>query len=369
MSGVLHVEPLAQTSWTFEKDDQDSLIAGPMELPEGEVQISGWAEAQVETSAGVMPFRLPRFELAYGPAPVRVECTFTDPRQALWVGELHRQLVTVSAFPVFDADRERVAQMFPETLSGARLRTVDLTSNTAQVMTPRVRWWACRSRPATKDVRWRRRMPWSRRFRCPAPTGARSASTGRSKASRGREDLCGRRSDRDGPAAMGPLSAPGEAPARAWRRRSNCGEPVRFTTQWQPGQDISSVRLELTRPGADGPVSLSVTPAAGERQASFEQTLPEPLQSGQTYPAHVYVVTNPPAAATPVEIKLEAGRVHARDRRLLLEELSIGEETGRDVACHPGSRSGSRCASCSAATSRATRNTASGSIRSRHRAA
>ncbi|HNY79264.1 MAG: vWA domain-containing protein [Sedimentisphaerales bacterium] len=335
LSGTLHVEPLAQTSWTFEKDDQDNLLAGPMELPEGEMQISGWAEAQVETSAGVMPFRLPRFELAYGPAPVRVECAFTDPRQALWVGELHRQLVTVSAFPVFDADRERVAQMFPETLSGVRLRTVDLTSNTAQVMTPSVRLVGVPK-------------PTGYKGRTLAATYALESEVPLPRADRCEISLDGTIEGLQGavktyavvdPIATGLLrwalyQPPGEAPAQGLAETLYCGEPVRFTTQWQPGQDISSVRLELTRPGADGPVSLSVTPAAGERQASLEQTLPEPLQSGQTYPAHVYVVTRPPAAVTPVEIKLDAGRVHARDRRLLLEELGIGEETGRDVACH-----------------------------------
>ena len=36
-------------------------------------------------------FCLPAFELTYAPAPTRLACTFTDTREALWVGELHRQ--------------------------------------------------------------------------------------------------------------------------------------------------------------------------------------------------------------------------------------------------------------------------------------
>ncbi len=336
LSGLLRVEPLAQMDWTFQKDDQGNLVAGPIALPEGELRISGWAEAQVETPAGPAPFRLPRFELAYGPAPVQIRCAFADPRQALWVGELHRQLLTVSAFPVFDADRERVMTMFPETLNGARLRTVDLTSGTAQVMTPRVRLVGVpkvtghNGRTLAATYALESEIPLPRADQCEI------SLTGTIE---GLQDAVKVYAVVD-PIATGMLKwtlyqPPSEAPAQGLAETLYCGEPVRFTTQWQADQNISSVRLELVRPGPAGPMSLTASPAAGAHQASFEQTLPEPLQSGQTYPVFVYVVTTSAAAASPVEIKLDAGQVHARDRRLLLEELAVGEQAGSDVACHP----------------------------------
>ena len=94
---------------------------------------------EVETPVGVRQFRLPDFELAYRAAPMRIACAFGEPRRALWVGEFHRQLLTVSAFPVFDESRERAESMFPETLPATRMRTVDLQSGTAQVTGPQGR--------------------------------------------------------------------------------------------------------------------------------------------------------------------------------------------------------------------------------------
>ncbi|HPC94029.1 MAG TPA: vWA domain-containing protein [Sedimentisphaerales bacterium] len=336
LSGRLRVEPLTQTDWTFRKDEQGNLVAGPIALPEGELRISGWAEAQVETPAGPASFRLPRFALAYGPAPVQIRCAFTDPRQALWVGELHRQLLTIAAFPVFDADRERVVKMFPETLHGARLRTVDLTSGTAQVMTPRVRLvgvpkpTGLNGRTLAATYALESDIPLPRADQCEISLDGTIEGLGGAVKTYAVVD----------PIATGMLQwvlyqPPGEAPAQGLAETVYCGEPVRFTAQWQASENISSVRLELVRPGAAGPMSLTASPAVGEHQALLEQTWPDPLQSGQTYPAFLYVVTTPPAAGSPVEIKLDAGRVHARDRRLLLEELTVGEQAGSDVACHP----------------------------------
>ena len=71
-SGVLRVEPPAQANWSFRKDADASLVTEFVELPEGEERISGWAEVEVEVAGSLLPFRLPRFELAYQPAPVRI---------------------------------------------------------------------------------------------------------------------------------------------------------------------------------------------------------------------------------------------------------------------------------------------------------
>jgi len=143
LSGAVRLEPLPQTQWTLRKDDSGRLIAGPIPLVEREERLTGSAEVEVRTFAGVRQLRLPAFELTYASAPIRVECTFTDPREALWVGELHRQPLTITAFPVFDRILEQTLGSFPETLSGARLRTIDLRSGMTQMVDPNHRGWRC----------------------------------------------------------------------------------------------------------------------------------------------------------------------------------------------------------------------------------
>ena len=112
LSGVLHLEPLSQTDWPLRSDDQGNLLAGPVRLIEREEQLAGWAELEVRTHVGVRRILLPRFDLVYPPAPMRIECTFTDPRQALWVGELHKQPLVISAFPVFERFRDTTMRLF-----------------------------------------------------------------------------------------------------------------------------------------------------------------------------------------------------------------------------------------------------------------
>ncbi len=80
MSGIVHLEPLPQTQWTLRKEESGSLVAGPIPLAEQEERLTGSAEVEVRTFAGVRHIRLPAFELSYTPAPLRVECTFADPR-------------------------------------------------------------------------------------------------------------------------------------------------------------------------------------------------------------------------------------------------------------------------------------------------
>ncbi len=334
-SGVLRVEPLAQANWSFRKDADASLVTEFVELPEGEERISGWAEVEVEVAGSLLPFRLPRFELVYRPAPVRIESAFAEPRAALWTGELHRQLLTVSAFPVFERDRERVLAMFPDTLSGARIRTVDLTSGTAQVMTPR-----------------------GRLVEVPKPTGPKGRTLTavyalESEIPLPRADQCeislegsieGLQSGVKTYGVVDPIAAglfrwtldqpPENTSPQGLAETIFCGEPIRFTAQWQANQNVSAVRFEIARPEPDEPLVVEMPIASDSHQTSLERTLPG-LRSGQTYPVHVYVTTKPSSEAPPAEIRLRGGRFHARDRRLLLEELAIGEEAGRDIAGYP----------------------------------
>ena len=81
LPGVLHLEPSSQTDWPLRQDEQGNLLAGPIRLVEQEERLIGSAELEVRTHVGVRRIRLPRFELAYPPAPMRIECRFTDLRR------------------------------------------------------------------------------------------------------------------------------------------------------------------------------------------------------------------------------------------------------------------------------------------------
>ena len=199
MSGIVHLEPLPESQWTLRKQDNGSLMTDPIPLTEQEERLTGSVEVEVRTFAGVRHLRLPAFELAYTPAPMRVECTFADTREALWVGELHRQPLTISVFPVFDRLLDQARGLFPETLAGMHIRTIDLRSGTTQVMGPDNRLLE-RPQPGGHggtdghgDL--------LRRVHGSHPAGGQMRDRpgrGRGEPSGGGQDLCRRRSDGEG---------------------------------------------------------------------------------------------------------------------------------------------------------------------------
>ncbi len=335
VSGTVHLEPMAQRERALATETETNLATDAVELPKGYERISGWAQVQVETPAGVRPFRLPRFALTYQAAPVERTCVFSEPREALWAGELHRQLVTISAFPVFERDRERVLGEFPDTLEGVRLRTLDLTSGTAQVMTPRVRLVEVpkatgeNGRTLTAIYALESEIPLPRDDQCEISLEGEI------------DDLQGavKRYGMIDPLAAGgitwALSQPSEDPRpRGLTETIYCGEPVTLSAEWQAGQQVSAVRFEIERPEPDGTLTVDLPVGGDDRRASVERVLPG-LQSGQTYPLYAYVTAQPADATASVEVKLHGGQFRARDRRLLLSEMSIGDEAGKDVACYP----------------------------------
>lgn len=335
VSGTLHIEPLTPADWDFKEETEANLATELVQLPEGEERIFAWAEVEVETSAGLLPFRLPRCELVYQPAPLRVEASFADPRTALWAGELHRQSVMISAFPVFERDREQVTAMFPETLGGTHIRTVDLSSETAQVMTPRVRLVDLpkptgpkgRTLKATYALESEIPLP-------PADRGQISIEDSIASLEGGVKTYGVVDPMDDGLFEWAVYQAPDDGQTPGLAETVYCGEPVQFTARWQTDVEISAVRFEIVHLELDEPIVVNLPMASGSRQASIE-TIPPGLLSGRTYPVHVYVTMKPLAEATPVEIKLQGGQFNARDRRLLLEELAVGDEAGRDIVSYP----------------------------------
>ncbi len=335
VSGTVYLEPMTQRERALAKETETDLVTEAVELPKGYERLSGWAQVQVETPAGVRPFRLPRFALAYQAAPVEVTCAFSEPREALWVGELHRQLVTISAFPVFARDRERVLAEFPDTLEGVRLRTLDLTSGTAQVMTPRVRLVEVpkatgeNGRTLTAIYALESDIPLPRADQCEISLESAIDDLRGTVKSYGMVD----------PLAAGRVTwalsqSSEDNRTRGLAETIYCGEPVTLSAQWQAGQQVSAVRFEIVRPEPDGTLTVELPVGGDDRQASVERVLPG-LQSGQTYPLYAYVTAQPSDATGSVEVKLHGGQFRARDRRLLLSEMSIGDEAGKDVACYP----------------------------------
>lgn len=332
-AGVLHLAPLDQEEWILRKDASDDLSTGSVRLPEDEDHLTAWARLEVDTPAGLRQFRLPDYELAYRPAPLRVECTFGEPRRALWVGEFHRQLLTISAFPVFEAARDRTEAMFPETLSAPRLRTVDLQSGTAQVTGPRGRLievpkaTGAKGRTVAATYALEAGVPIAPADQCEISVdGAIPALVGGVKTYAVVD-----------PAATGlfrwtvrqePVPARSERVSEVLYR----GEPVRFSAQWQADQNVSAVRFEIPRPEREEPFSVALPITAGAGQASVEPILPQ-LERGETYAVHVYVTMKPSSAAPAVEVKLRGGQFRAEDRRLLLGELVVGTERATDIPC------------------------------------
>ena len=109
-----------------------------------------------------------------------------------------------------------------------------------------------------------------------------------------------------------------------------CGEPVLFFAGWRPDQNVSAVRFEIPQPGSAESifVDMPITPGANKTQR--EQVVPG-LPSGQVLPLYVHVTMQPAKADRPLQIKLKGGQFRAEDRRIVLEDLTVGDGTLADI--------------------------------------
>ncbi len=335
VSGTLHLAPSAQATWPLRKAaDADQPATNPITLPEDEERVTGWVEMEVQTPLGPRQFRLPDFELAYQPAPIRLTCSFDDADRALWVGELHRQLLTVSAFPVFQRYVNATRQRFPERLTNVVMRTVDLQSGTVQVTSPGGRLvetpkpTGAKGRTLAAAYSLEADVPIPPADRCEINvTGAIAGLEGAVKTYDVVDPVA------DGLFTWSVQQATPDARSEPVSKVLYLGEPVRFAAQWRADQNVTGVRFEIPRPRPDGSFFVDLPVTSGAQQASIEQTVP-PLTSGQSYPVYVHVTRRVSPDTPPVTIKLRAGQFDAEDRRLVFEELSVGAEAGRDITCH-----------------------------------
>lgn len=334
MSGTLHLALLSQPTWGLRKNANDDVATGLLGLPEGEERLRGWADVKVQTPLGVREFRLPDFELVYQPAPMRIDCTFGDSGRALWVGELHRQLLTVSAFPVFERFLDQTRMLFPETVTDARMRTVDLQSGTAQVTGPRGRLVETpkpsgeKGRTLTATYSLESGVPIPQADQCEISVEAAIRNLQGAVRTYAVVDPVA-----DGLFTWTLYQEPRPARSEAVSRVLYSGERVRFSAQWRADQNVSAVRFEIPLPKPNAPFFVDLPVAPGADRASIEQLMPS-LDSGQTYPVYVHVTRRPAPDGPVVAIKLRGGQFRAEDRRLILEELLVGTEAARDIACH-----------------------------------
>ncbi len=330
LSGTLYLEPLAQTRWPLRKDNKGNLATSLIQLAEREERLTGWAEVEVRTFAGVRHLRLPAFELVYPPAPMRFECAFTDTREALWVGEYHKQALDISAFPVFDRLLADTLLKFPETLPQVRIRTVDMRSGMTQMMgpesrllePPRAGGYEGRTVAATYFVE--SALPIPPADRCEIDLGGAMANLqGAMKtyavvdpAAKGLFRWTVRQEQSDGRQAVAETLF--------------CGEPVRFQAEWRTDQNVSAVRFEFPRPGSDESAFVEMPLTAGTGRTQLEQVVPG-LIPGQILPVYVHVTMQPAGANRLLQIKVKAGQFRTEDRRVVLEDLRVGGATPTDI--------------------------------------
>jgi hypothetical protein len=333
-SGGFHLEPLSQSDWPLRKDDQGNLVTGAVPLVEGEERLVGRAELEVRTQAGVRRIHLPRFHLAYPPAPLRIECRFTDTRDALWVGEYHKQPLVVSAFPVFDSFREATLKRFPDAFAETRTRTVDMQSGTTQVTTLQSRVL----NPA---------QPGPDRGRTIAATYFLESAIPIPAADRCEIDLGTTMEGLQGaaktyaivdPVAQGLFKWGATQPGQSVRQGAVsetlfCGEPIQFHAEWRADQNISAVRFEFPQTDSNEPVFVDMPMTAGTNRTDLEQVVTG-LSLGRTLPLYVHVTMQPTGGDRAVQIKLRGGQFRADDRRVVLEDLRVGEGGPTDITAY-----------------------------------
>jgi len=331
LSGVLHLEALSQTQWPLQKDADGNLITSLVSLVEREERLTGWAEVDVRTFVGIRHIRLPKFQLVYTPAPMRVECTFSDPREALWVGEFHKQPLQISAFPVFQRFVERTLRLFPKNLQEARIRTVNMRSGMMQVMGPESRQLeppqtgGYEGRTITATYFVESTIPIPPADRCEVDlTDAVEDVQGGLKAYAIVDPVA------EGLFKWTVQQGPSDGQRGAVSETLFCGEPVRFSAEWRSDQNVSAVRFEIPRPEVDQSIFIDMPVTPGANETRLEQAV-SGLIAGKTLPVYVHVTMQPSGADRALQIKLQGGQFRTDDRRVVLEDLMVGGGALTDI--------------------------------------
>lgn len=334
LSGYLELEAVGGQKRPFGPDPSGRIVTAPITLPLGAKHLAGQAVAQVATPAGVRTVRLPKFRFLYDQPPPRLEQHFADRRNALWVGELHQQIVTVAVLPVFQESAPGVLASFPEELPEVTMHAFDAAGKKSQPVPVH-----CRREPG-KAPRYTvedgvPKVVASYRLESTAPLPAADhclIDLGTVSGLRAEP----RRYDVIDPAAKDVFAWQvfQDAASNGVAAELVPAEPIHFAAEWKADQHVAAVRFEVPCAAPDGPrvVRLPV-PAAGT--AARAETRLDGLEVGETYPVYVRVTCRPPESDSDMAIRLHAGQFHAERRRLRLEDWSVGAAPGADVRARP----------------------------------
>ncbi|MEN6336971.1 MAG: hypothetical protein ABFE01_22165, partial [Phycisphaerales bacterium] len=312
-------------------------VTGPFELPRGDIRLAGQAEIRLTEGNMVRQLNLPG-EFFYGRGDMGLACQFSDVRQALWVGEYHRQMLTVSVFPVFADAAGTVEKMFPRELPQATMTFLDTADGSPLTLPARcVLGMLSRERQqnalrltATYSLESLDPIPPCRR--CEISSG--SILTGLDA---GRKQYAVLDAAQEGIFSYRVRQAGDEASPGGIAETLAANEPIAFSATRAVDQGIGDVVFEFCEQGAaaDPNAARVLVPLSGTAANSqIERSMEKELRSETNYDVYVYASVRPEGSDQELKLRLRGGTLRATERHLELQELAIGPATGEDLSCN-----------------------------------
>jgi len=312
-------------------------VTGPFELPRGDIRLAGQAEVRLAEGNTIRQLNLPG-EFFYGRGDMGLTCQFSDARQALWVGEYHRQVLTVSVFPVFADAAGTVEKLFPRELSQATITFLDtpdgapltLPARCVLGMLNRERQQNALKLTATYSLESLDPVPPCRRCEISSGPVLSGLDVGKRQyavldaAQEGVLSYRVRQAGDDG-------SPDGIAETLA------ANEPISFSVKRAADQGIGDVVFEFCEQGsaADPNAVRVLVPLSGTAAGSqTERSMEKELHSDTNYDVYVYASVKPQGSDQELKLRLRGGTLRATERYLELQELAIGPAAGEDLSCN-----------------------------------
>lgn len=332
----LHLTNAAPAQSPFTADASGLLVTKTFALPKGDVRLTGQAQVRLTAADVNRQLNLPG-DFLYDRGALELTCQFSDGRDALWVGEYHKQVLYVSVFPVFADSADTIAGMFPRELPQAVvtfLETADgnpltLPARGVLGMLARDRQQNAMKLTATYVLELETPIPPCRR--CEIDPGPILTGLNAPKRQYEVVDSAERRifayrvrqsGDEEGSHATAETLVANEPVAFQIERALNLGiEDIVFEFREQGAEDANAVRVS---------VPISGTAAS----AQVERSLQGELQRDTNYEVYIYASVRPEGTDQNVRLRLHGGSLRAVERYLELQQLVIGPGTGEDLSGH-----------------------------------
>jgi len=333
LSGLLYLDNVEPQKWPFKHDVSGGLITDTFVLPKNDYHLVGHAEVKVKTPIGVRQMQLPNFDIPYNPEPLHLEQHFSDLRKALWVGEFHRQKMSIAIFPVFE---RRIINSMPQELPEVNMNVFDDLAGTSKAIPVRCslkeppQQIGDKSRRIKATYTLKSDIPIPPSNRCEIDPGIVIAGLRAEKAYYGVIDPI-----KDRIFVWHVFQEPSEASTPGVANEIYQSEPIRFAAEWEPNQNVSRVSFEVhdSNPEQVQKVSTVDLPiAVGTTSSQIERNI-DGLQRDKTYKVFVYVTLRPPDTDIETNLRLYGGSFNVKDRELELKELVVGY-AGKDISCH-----------------------------------